>query len=195
MSAETWIAVAAAATAAAALYFNGLATRAAVRAAKAAEEQTDIQRQLRIDAAQPYVWVDVRPDDSVGTLLTLVVGNSGPTVATNIKIRIEPPLPSIRQLEPRASEAQARLEGGLVSLAPGRTMVWPLGQGFNLLKDDVRQVHTLTVTCEGLFGRVPALSYAVDLSEWRGVLDRPAGSLHQLTVAVKDLAKMIDQNT
>jgi hypothetical protein len=34
----------------------------AERAARAAEEQTRIQRQLRLDAAQPYVWADVRPD-------------------------------------------------------------------------------------------------------------------------------------
>jgi hypothetical protein len=149
MRAETWIAIAAALIAAAALYFNGLATRAALRAAKAADEQTEIQRQLRIDAAQPYVWVDVRPDDSTGTLLNLVVGNSGPTVATNVRVQIDPPLPSIAQLELQVSAAHSRLGEGLASLAPGRTLVWALGQGFNLLKDDVRQVHTFTVCAMG----------------------------------------------
>jgi hypothetical protein len=193
VTAETWIAIAAALIAATALYFNGLATRAALRAAKAAEHQTAIQQQLRIDAAQPYVWVDVRPDDATGTLLNLIVGNSGPTVATGVRVQIDPPLPSIDQLKPRASAAQNRLDEGLASLAPGRTLVWPLGQGFNLLKDDVRQVHTLTVSCDGPFGRVPPVAYDVDLSEWRGVLDRPRGSLHQLTAAVKDLNKTLDR--
>ncbi len=87
MNAGIWVGVAAVIVAAAALYFTGLSARAAGRAAAAAEEQSKIQRQLRIDAAQPYVWVDVRPDEA-GTLLNLVIGNSGPTVATNVHIRI-----------------------------------------------------------------------------------------------------------
>jgi len=105
MNAEAWIAVGAALIAGVALYFNGRSTRAATRAARAAEEQTKIQQQLRVDAALPYVWVDVRPDDATGTLLNLVVGNSGPTVATNIRVRVDPPLPSIDQLKGRAEAA------------------------------------------------------------------------------------------
>src|ERR1039457_6805433 len=45
---------------------------AADRSSAAAEEQTKIQRQLRIDSAQPYVWADVRPDDESGFILTLI---------------------------------------------------------------------------------------------------------------------------
>jgi len=41
-------------------------TRAANRAARAADEQTKIQQQLRIEAAQPYVWADVRGDEATG---------------------------------------------------------------------------------------------------------------------------------
>lgn len=47
-TAETWVAFAAAGIALVALYFTGIA-------AKAAKDQTAIQRQLRIDAAQPYI--------------------------------------------------------------------------------------------------------------------------------------------
>jgi uncharacterized membrane protein YccC len=52
---DTAIAIVAALIALGALFFNWLSTRAAVRAARAAEEQTKIQQQLRKDAAQPYV--------------------------------------------------------------------------------------------------------------------------------------------
>jgi CHASE1-domain containing sensor protein len=55
VSGETWVAIVAALIALAALYFNWRSTQEASRAATAAEEQTKIQRQLRIDAAQPYV--------------------------------------------------------------------------------------------------------------------------------------------
>jgi hypothetical protein len=34
-------------------------------------------------------------------------------------------------------------------------------------------------------------AYVVDLADWRGVVDRPAGSLHEVTLAVKDLTKQI----
>ena len=77
MSAEAWIAGGAALIALVALYFTGIA-------AKAAKDQTKIQRQLRIDAAQPYVWIDLRENTKVGSTLMLVIGNSGPTVATNV---------------------------------------------------------------------------------------------------------------
>ena len=188
MNTEMWVAIAAAA-----LYFNWLSTRAAIRAARAAEEQTRIQQQLRIDAAQPYVWVDIRPDDATGTLLNLVVGNSGPTVASNVRVKVEPPLPVIEQLRERVDTAQERLGDGLQSLAPGRSLVWPLGQGFNLLKDKGRQAYTFMITADGPFGPVPPLAYMVDMSDWRGLLDRPAGSLHQLTIAVKELTKEISK--
>jgi hypothetical protein len=49
-----------------ALYFNWRSTRAA-DGGRAAEEQTPIQLQLRIDAAQPHMSADVRPDNSTGT--------------------------------------------------------------------------------------------------------------------------------
>src|ERR1039457_6502232 len=66
----------------------------------------------------PYVWVDVRADDATGTLVNLVIGNSGPTVATNLRVRIDPPLPTIDQLRDRAETAQARLADGIQSTAP-----------------------------------------------------------------------------
>jgi len=61
MSAEVVVASVAAMAAVTALYFNWRSTRAAARAARAAEDQTEIQRQIRIDAAQPFVWVDIAP--------------------------------------------------------------------------------------------------------------------------------------
>lgn len=193
MNAGTWVAIAAAVIAAVAVVFNGLytraarhATRAAERAASAAEEQTKIQQQLRIDAAQPYVWADVRPDETTGTLLNLVIGNSGPTIATVVRVRIDPPLPAIDQLKERVEAAQAWIADGIRSIAPGRTYVWPLGQGFNLLKGNGPQAHTFTIDANGPFGPLPTTTHIVDLADMWGTLDRPSG-LYQLTKAVENL--------
>lgn len=187
MDTGSWIAVAAALIALLALYFNAQSTRAALRAARAAEDQTKIQQQLRVDAAQPYVWVDVRPDDVTGRVLNLTVGNSGPTVARNVRIEVIPPLPSIDQLQERAEAAQARLADGIKLLAPGRVVSWPLGQGFNLIDKSGPQPHTFTINADGPFGSLLSLTYVIDLADMRGSLDRPS-ALHQLAEAVEKIA-------
>jgi hypothetical protein len=94
------------------------AAKSAERAAIAAEAQAEIQRQIRVAATQPYIWVDVREDDGQGVLLDLIMGNSGPTVATNVQVRIDPPLPTHPQLE-EAAKALRQLEEGVSSLPPG----------------------------------------------------------------------------
>ena len=175
------------------LYYSLRSARAAERAAKAAEEQTAIQDQLRKDAAQPYVWVDVRPDEVTSVLLNLVIGNSGPTVATNVRVSIDPPLPAIDQLKDRAQTAQDLLAHGIKSLPPGRTLVWPLGQGFSILRGSGPQVHTFTIEADGPFGPVPPQSYPLDLSDWNGAMHRPAGSLDQVATAIKNLTSHIAQ--
>lgn len=169
------------------------ATDAAERSAKAAEQQTEIQRQIHQDAAQPYVWVDVRPDEVTSVILNLVMGNSGPTVATNIRVTIDPPLPAIEQLQDRAQTAQDLLARGIKSLPPGRILVWPLGQGFNILNGDGPQVHTFTIEADGPFGPIPAQTYPLDLNDWRGAMHRPAGSLHQVATAIANLSGQIGQ--
>jgi hypothetical protein len=184
-------AIGAAVVAAVALYFNKRSAQAADRAADAAEEQTKIQEQLRIDAAQPYVWADIRPDDAQGTLLNVVVGNSGPTVVEKVRVKVDPDLPAIDGYQGRVQIAQTILADGMESLPPGRTLSWPLGQAFNLMNDGRPQSYKFTVTANGPFGAVPALTYIVDMHNWRESLNRPAGNLHQLTLAVSGLGKEI----
>jgi hypothetical protein len=192
---ETWAAIAAVAavvaalSAGAVLYLNWLSPRAAVRAARAAEQQTEIQRQLRVDAAQPYVWVDIRPDESQGMMLNLVVGNSGTTVAEKVRVKVNPHLPSTGDLRERAEAARKLLADGIESLPPGRTLMWPLGAAFKVVNESGQHAYKFTVTANGPFGPVPALTYIVDMTDWWGSLDQPGGSLHQLTLAVEKLTK------
>lgn len=159
-------------------------------AAKAARDQTKIQQKLREDAAQPYLWADVRTENEHGVVMMLVVGNSGPTVATNVKVRIEPPLPAIEQLK-GARAAQDRLTEGLKSLPPGRTLGWWLGQGWNVIVKEGPQVHRITISANGPFGPIPELSYDVDLAEFREQEMTPPGSLNGVTNAINELTKKI----
>ncbi|MGX7680093.1 hypothetical protein ACSMXN_14470 [Jatrophihabitans sp. DSM 45814] len=175
MDTQTWIAIGSLALTAIALFYGA-------RAGNASKAQTALQAQLRRDAAQPYVWVDVRPDDEEGGLILLIVGNSGPTVATNIKVVLDPPLPTgDRSLE--ASEAQAQLAQGIQSLPPGRILNWAVGVGFDLAPASVGVVHKATVTAEGPFGPLVPLEYPISLADLLntrmarpGTLNRSRGS-------------------
>jgi hypothetical protein len=187
-----WVAIAAAFIALGAVYFNSQSSRAAIRAALAAEEQIRIQSHERMEAAQPYVWADIRPDDVTGRLLNLVIGNSGPASAANVRVEVDPPLPAIDQLKERAAAAQARLAAGLSSLPPGRILSWPLGQGFNLLSGNAPKTYRFMVTADGPFGPMPPRTYIIDLDDLRGTLDRPS-PIYQLTKAVEKLTGELEK--
>jgi hypothetical protein len=116
----------------------------------------------------------------------LVIGNSGPTSATNVRVEIDPPLPAIDQLQERASAAQVRLAAGLSSLSPGRALSWPLGQGFNLLSGDSPKTYRFTINADGPFGPMSTQTYIIDLDDLSGTLNRPS-PIYQLAKALEDL--------
>jgi hypothetical protein len=185
-AAEAGAAIGAAAIALAALIFTGIAAWAAV-------QQTRIQERLRKAAAAPYVWADVRLDqEESGVMLALIVGNSGPTVATNVKVLISPSLPNIEQLG-GAVEAQRRLAEGIPSLPPGRTLYWDLGPAFTLLANDGSQVHEISITAGGPDGPIPLLSYRLDLADYRGQKARRVGNLNQVSQAIDNLRRSQEQ--
>ncbi|MCP2046374.1 UNVERIFIED_ORG: hypothetical protein J3D58_000446 [Paenarthrobacter nicotinovorans] len=185
-SPEAWFAGAAAAIALVALFFTGVA-------AKAAADQTKIQRQLRIDAAQPYVWADIRPETAQAGLLRLEVGNSGPTVATNIRITTSVPLPASGQrFEERARIVEQRLAGdGIRSLAPGRVLAWTLGVTHQVVAAEGNPPCILTIDADGPFGPLETLSYAVDMDDLRQSDARPVGSLHLVKESIDGLTKQL----
>lgn len=152
------------------------------------KQQVDLQQELAREAAQPYVWADVRGSDHTGFLLEVMVGNSGDTVATDVKVKFDPPLPVAKQMADRdgsTRRALERLEAGLRSLSPGKALCWTLGKGPDLLATTGAQPHTVRIDAQGPFGPLPTLEYVVDLSDFRESADRPSGSLHLLTRAVE----------
>ena len=167
-----------------ALFFTGVA-------AKAAKDQTEIQRQLRRDSAQPYVWADVREDSKQGSLLEIVVGNNGPTVATNVRVVFTPELPAAQRNAELVRGVQERLEQGLKSIAPGRIIRWSLGLGSEILATEGSRAYSLTVTADGPFGRVEPLEYMIDMDDWRAMKDQPDGSLHLLRKSIDEVGKKV----
>lgn len=166
-----------------------VALKPAKRAARAAEDQTEIQRDLMYQAAQPYVWADIQPDNQQGTMLHLVVGNAGPTMARNVRVVINPPFPGLPDEPEQSAVAQKRVREGILSLAPKRIVRWSLGPGHVLLADGTSETsYSLTVTAEGPYGALDPVAFEVRPSDWREARDAPDGSLHFVRLEIKKLA-------
>lgn len=157
----------------------------------AAREQTQLQRDLAREATQPYVWADIQPDMQQGTMMHVVVGNSGPTVAQHVRVMFDPPLPTGRQHADKVKSVERVLANGLRSLAPNRVIRWTLGAGYDLLSSEDPQVRTIRVEADGPHGPLPVLETEIDISEWRQARDAPDGSLHHVRGAIKDLTKAV----
>ena len=95
------------------------------------KRQTDLQQAIAEGSSSPYVWGDVRLQFSNGWNLEFVIGNWGPTVATNVRVAIDPSLPTNHE-GAYIDVMHERLREGLSSLAPGRTLHWTLGPSVDL---------------------------------------------------------------
>lgn len=185
-----WVAAVAAIVAAVVAFF---ALWPAQRAAKAAEEQTRVQRELMYQSAQPYVWADIQPDDQQGTMLHLVLGNAGPTVARHVRVFIDPPFPQVSVHIGRSTVAQRRLREGILSLAPGRIIRWSLGIASDLMKDEEdTTVYRVRVMADGPYGEIEPVETEICLSDWRESLDAPGGSLHHIRKSIEKLVRAVD---
>lgn len=160
---------------------------------EAAREQTRLQREISNEAVQPYVWADIQPDMKQGTILELVVGNSGPTFATDVKITFDAPLPLSAAALESSGPLLRTLASGLESLSPGREIRWHLGTGPDLLGEDIPRPVRIRVEAAGPHGPLPRLEVPIDASQWRMAKDAPDGSLHLVRKSIQDLTKAVDQ--
>ena len=190
MNTEVVVSIIAAVVALVSAVFTAATVKQAARSADAAEAQVAGMHESNIAAAQPYVWADVRASDDQSLLVEVVLGNSGPTVAQNVRVNFDPPLP-LQRADDLTGQALERMRSGLRSLAPGKTLHWNLGSGPVLLETERPQIHVVTIDADGPFGPVPRLTYEVDLSDFRESMSRPSGTLHRLTKAVEGVTKEI----
>ena len=96
---EYWVALGAAVSILS-LLVAGFSLIYARRSANASREQTKQQKQAANDAAQPMVWVDIRGDDGQGQALVMLLGNSGPSIARNVKVVFDPAPPATMDIKP-----------------------------------------------------------------------------------------------
>lgn len=74
--------------------FTGISSWQTRRTAKAAIDQVQLQRQIQVDAAQPYVWADIGEHPTKQGLIALRIRCEGPTAARNVRLTCDRPLPS-----------------------------------------------------------------------------------------------------
>jgi hypothetical protein len=159
----------------------------------AAQRQTEVQEQARRDAAQPYVVVDVDIHPAQGQLLQVVARNLGQSMARDVRVQFDPPLP--KRLGSDNSPFQA-LDRGLSYLPPGRSMSWSLGISFRYFEDGaVPPVTQISVTCIGPFGPVEPLTYGISFEEFRHQSGLAVGNLHRVEQAIDKLTGAVAKLT
>jgi hypothetical protein len=165
------------------------ASLAAFQQARSARQQTDLQRQMRVDSAQPYVFVDFRMDRAQAALVSVHLENRGPTVATNVRLSWQPELPERHHTNEGFAALAPR---SLPSMPPGRVMTWTLGLGEKLLNDSaVPTEYLVTVEADGPFGSVEPLTYTLSLGDMAHQEAIPAGSLHKVEQAITRAAEKL----
>jgi hypothetical protein len=155
------------------------------RSAQASREQTKQQKQAAKDAAQPMLWVDIRGDEWQGQALVLLLGNSGPSVARNVKVIFDPAPPATVDIKPILQI----LKQGIASVPPGRTMQWVLGAPHNAIDSDAPKACRVRIEAEGPFGLIEPLEYVISVDDLHGSRAAPPGNLHAIAVELHDMAK------
>ncbi len=188
MDASAWVAVVAAVIALASVVVAVLQARSSAQQARAAQRQTELQQKALEEAAQPYVWADFRMDAEHGYVLMLVITNEGPTVATDVEVTFDPPLPpKDRQSGPVGPS------GPLRSLPPGRRMSWWIGSGPDLSSSGALRRHQVRITGTGPHGPLPVLEYDLDMNDFGSSASAPPGSLAGVTSQLEKLTKAVQK--
>ncbi len=193
MTPGDWVSAGAAAVALVALFFTwGQARSARVQADSAKEQvalakrQTEVQEQLYKDQQQPYLWVDYRMDEASGWIIDLVLKNEGPTVATDVRVNIDPPIERATDFKSWDLHTLPGFQDGFASIPPGREMRWTLGSHVDIFKEGALKRHEVTISFDGPYGPVPPVTYVLDYADGKSMAVREHGSLKAIAQALKD---------
>ena len=126
--------------------------------------------------------------------MEFVIGNSGPTVATNVRVTIDPPLPNDHE-GAFLDAMHQRLRDGLSSLAPGRTLHWTLGPSPDLVNRSGSLGHQVGITCEGPYGAVTVSEYTIDMADFRESVARHDGSFVDVAREIAALTKKLPEQS
>ena len=125
-------------------------------------------------------------DDGQGQALVLPLGNSGPSIARNVKVVFDPAPPSALDIKPILEI----LKQGIASLPPGRTMQWVLGAAHDAIDSDAHNAYRVRIEAEGPFGAIePPLEYVISVDDLHGSRAAPAGNLHAVAAELREMTK------
>jgi hypothetical protein len=130
---------------------------------RVAAEQLELARQIRKEAAEPYVIADIVPRVGGSGLLQFRVENVGPTLARDVQLNVSPPLQG-GQSEAWDQKLARVVTRKIPVLPPGRHIEWNFAVGPTLFSNPaLPRQYTVTVSAVGPFGPVPPLEYVIDL--------------------------------
>ncbi|MET7745214.1 hypothetical protein [Streptomyces sp. NPDC005385] len=134
-------------------------THQQMNAAKRANQLTE---QAQREQVQPYVIADIRERVPGSQLLCFFIENTGPTMARDVQVAVNPPLRTTL-----GSEAEAQLNEAVTRkipvLPPGRRLMFTMDVGGPLFESDLPRIYTIVVNSSGPFGALETLTYNIDL--------------------------------
>lgn len=170
--------------------------------------QAQLESSIRahVDSLQPYLWVDLRARDDGSGMMVLVLGNSGPTVATDVHVEFQPPLSHL--VPPNhvadANHVEERFRQGISSIAPGRVITWALGLAWEFFTDAAFDSAPATaieikIVATGPHGPIAPLTYSIALEDLKHQELRPVGlglveaPLKKLEKDLAEIVKVLKQ--
>ncbi len=153
---------------------------------KLTKKSSGFADQARRDAADPRVWLDIRPNDEHAGLLMLYIGNNGPSVATNVRVTFDPPLAFSEPVRAnKVEEVTTLLAAGLTSLPPGRRLQWSLGVAHEAVAALSNSGYMIEINAEGPTGALAPVRFPINVSDIRYNLAAPPGTLNGISVSME----------
>ncbi|MGW0987911.1 hypothetical protein ACWD46_17030 [Streptomyces sp. NPDC002486] len=129
---------------------------------KAAKKANELTEQAQREQVQPYVVADIRERVPGSQLLCFFIENTGPTMARDVQLSVEPPLQSTLGVETAATLNEA-VTRKISVMPPGRSLMYLMDVGHKLFSSDLPRRYTVVVDASGPFGPVETLTYTIDL--------------------------------
>jgi hypothetical protein len=189
MHPSDWISIVAAIGAVGAMWYARTQARAAKAQVRYAAKQLEFAEQIQRDQAQPYVFVDLRPDERDPVLMMLMIENLGRTVARDVRVAFDPPLRS--KTFSQISDLRV-LREGVAALPPGRRLSWFFESSFEIFDPNLPGKYTVTVDAVGPFGPLDQLVYDIDLSALEHSEARSRAQLKDVVDQLRRVSEALD---
>lgn len=164
----------------------------ALTAAVFAWRQIREARRTREAQAQPFVVVDIQPGRVWVNLLTLVIQNTGTTLARDVRIAFDPPLTT--SLTDSKLPGGVLVSEGITALPPGRRIEMLFDLSHERLEQQLPMRYTVTVDFSDFRRRrMSQLAYVVDLTylyEMRIIGEK---SVHDIAVSLDEIRQEIQR--